>query len=411
VFDVSIDKKIIVLTVPEGNNKPYYAPAGFYMRIGALSQKMDRDSIVEMCQDEGLSRYDTIVRKDLPIDNRFNDVAFKRYLRAANISDVLDKETTLQNLDCAKLSGDKLCYTNAGALFFRDNTEDGNYSHAEIVCALYKGVEKVDILDAKRFDGDIISNIDDAVVFLKKHLRVRYEIKTVQRKDILELPEDALREAVINAVCHRNYFQTGARVMVEIFDDRVDITNPGGVPKGITPENFGTLSITRNDVIAKMLHRIKYIEEMGTGIKRMRNATKELDVAAPEFELNNFFKVTFKRTLLHTDIPSDSQSPPIAAQSAISDTQAILSDTKRYSNDCKQLQAFKTDTRVSLSDRKTTIISWLEENKKATSSELARFLGVSNVWARKILRSMASDGVIEKVGDDRDTYYTLKSPK
>ena len=74
-----------------------------------------------------------------------------------------------------------------------------------------------------------------------------YKIETLQRENILELPEDALREAIVNAVCHRDYFEKGARVMVEVFDDRVDIVSPGGVCKGITNENFGTISeISKN---------------------------------------------------------------------------------------------------------------------------------------------------------------------
>ena len=135
----------------------------------------------------------------------------------------------------------------------------------------------------------------DVMVFLKKHLRMRYKIETLRRENILELPEDALREAVVNAVCHRDYFEKGARVMVEIYDDRITIISPGGVCKGITHENFGTISITRNSILASMLYRVGYIEQMGTGIVRMKNAAKEAKVAEPEFELSGFFKVTFRR--------------------------------------------------------------------------------------------------------------------
>ena len=213
----------------------------------------------------------------------------------AKISDVLEREAILKNLNCAGMSGGKFCFTNAGALFFRVNDEDVVFRHAGIVCALYKGTDKAYILDAKELNGDIVSNVDDAIVFLKKHLRVSYKIEGLRRENILELPEDALREAVVNAICHRDYFEKGARVMVEIFDDRVDIVSPGGVCKGITRENFGTVSITRNSVIASMFFRIDYIEQMGTGIRRMRNAAREANVAEPEFEFTGFFKVTFKR--------------------------------------------------------------------------------------------------------------------
>jgi predicted HTH transcriptional regulator len=88
-------------------------------------------------------RYNEIVRNDLPIDERFNEAAFKRYIRTAKISDVLDRKTVLKNLKCAVMSAGKLCFTNSGALFFRVNDEDMEFRHAGIVCALYKGTDKV----------------------------------------------------------------------------------------------------------------------------------------------------------------------------------------------------------------------------------------------------------------------------
>jgi ATP-dependent DNA helicase RecG len=101
--------------------------------------------------------------------------------------------------------------------------------------------------------------------------------------------------------------------MVEIFDDRVDIVSPGGVCKGITPENFGTISITRNSNVASMLHHRRYIEQMGTGIKRMLNAAREAQVIEPEFELTGFFKVTFKRN------ESENPTDPNRSQTVVND--------------------------------------------------------------------------------------------
>jgi ATP-dependent DNA helicase RecG len=118
---------------------------------------------------------------------------------------------------------------------------------------------------------------------------------------------------VVNATCHRDYFEKGSRVMVEVFDDRVDVVSPGGVCKGITRENFGTVTITRNPIIASMFFRIDYIEQMGTGIGRMRDATRKANVAEPVFEFDGFFKVTFKRNPPDTSIGRQSAAnrPPI----------------------------------------------------------------------------------------------------
>jgi ATP-dependent DNA helicase RecG len=83
--------------------------------------------------------------------------------------------------------------------------------------------------------------------------------------------------------------------MIEIFDDRVVISNPGGLPKGLKPKNFGKVSMARNPIIASLLQRSDYIEKMGTGIRRMLNSMEEAKLPAPEFEMDGFFIVTMKR--------------------------------------------------------------------------------------------------------------------
>ena len=380
-LDVSMGilDNVIVLTVPEGTHKPYSCPAGFYLRSGPNSQKLDRDSIIKFFQSEGRVRYDEILREDLPVAGNFNEEAYKKFIRLAGISEVLGRDAILRNLKCAGDVRGKLCFTNAGALFFRKNDEDIEFRHTEVVCALYKGLNKVYILDTKELGGDIMSKVDNTVLFLKKHLRMSYKIVSVRRENILELPEDALREAIVNAVCHRDYFEKGARVMVEIFDDRVNIVSPGGVCKGITPENFGTISITRNNTIATLLHRSDYIEQMGTGIERMRNAARDAQVAEPEFELSDFFKVTFKRDAI--------------LSSEASDRQAIAVDR----------QAIET------SDRRSVILTHLEEHRQVTATAAATLLGLSKSRTRAVLLAMVNDGMLEKISDKRYAYYVLKS--
>ena len=108
------------------------------------------------------------------------------------------------------------------------------------------------ILDRKEFSGNIIENIEDALLYLRQHLQLRWEITndSPRRREILELPEAALREAMVNALCHRDYLEEGAQVTVELFDDRLEIYNPGGLPKGLRPEEFGTRSVCRNPLTA-----------------------------------------------------------------------------------------------------------------------------------------------------------------
>jgi len=380
--EIIIYDKIIVITVPEGAKKPYSCAKGFYLRSGPNSQKLDRASIIEFFQNEEYVHYDQIVRKDLLLDDKFNKNAYKSYIRAAGISNVLDRDSILINLNCADYVNARLCFTNAGALFFRQNEDDVKFRHAGIVCGLYKGIDKAYIIDAKELSSDIVSNIDAAIAFLKRHLNISYKIETLRREDILELPEDALREAIVNAICHRNYFEKGARVMVEIFDDRVEITSPGGGCKGITKENVGKIRSTRNGILASMLFRIGYIEQMGTGIMRMKAATKNANVAEPEFDLQDFFRVTFARNQ-----QSGSQL------SIASDRQAIASDRQA----------------IEIGDRVTAILQYLEENKRGKSADFSSLLGLSPQRVRVILNGLIQEGLITKHGDKRHTYYTYNT--
>jgi len=96
-------------------------------------------------------------------------------------------------------------------------------------------------------------------------------------------------------VAHRDYFEKGANVMVEMFDNRIEITNPGGLVKGLKPKDFGKKSVLRNPNIANLLHRIGYIEKMGTGINKIKHLMTEAGLPQVEFEFNHFFTATFKR--------------------------------------------------------------------------------------------------------------------
>jgi ATP-dependent DNA helicase RecG len=330
------------------------------------------------------------------------------------ISDVLPRESMLKNLSCAGVGRDGgLSYTNAGLLFFRDNRQNLYFDFTHVICALYKGTDKVDIIDAKHFDGSIMENIDNAMVFLKRNLRVRYEIKTLQRKNILELPEDALREAVTNAVCHRDYFEKGSRVMVEIFDDRVEVTNPGGAPKGITEDNFGSVSITRNPIIASLLHRAHYIERMGTGIGRIRNAAKEANVAEPVFELNHFFKVTFKRNELSISISS--QLTPDRYNVDTSDTTHVTDNAGNSAYGGINSTDGSLNGGISIAcgglnnGNRAIVLGILKNEPTVTMADISRHASIPVRTVERIMAALKKDGLVERAGSKKSGYWLVLS--
>ena len=288
-------KNILVINVREGTDKPYRCASGFYTRTGPNPQKLSRDQIVNFIQAEGKIRYDELIKRNFTSKDIDSD-KLKRFLELSHISSVLDKPLLYKNLGIGEIQEGKVLFNNLAVLFFAKKLNE-IYYHTVVTCALYKGKEKATVLDRKDYNIDLISNVDLAMNFLKQYLPLRYEFTgELARKEIPELPYEALREALINAVVHRDYFEKGANVMMEIFDDRIEITNPGGLVKGLTPENFGKVSMLRNPGIANLFQRIDYIEKMGTGIERIRLALKTAKVAPVQYEFNPvYIKAVFLR--------------------------------------------------------------------------------------------------------------------
>ena len=171
------------------------------------------------------------------------------------------------------------------------------YTHTEIACAFFKGTQKTYLLDALRCNRDLLTNIDDSMMFLRKSLRLAYRVvegKT-QREEVLEIPEAALREAIVNAVTHRDYLNKHANITIDVYADRVEISNYGGLPKGMHKKDFGKKSMPRNLRIAELMRRVGYIEQFGTGIRNMRMLVKQAGLPPIRFAIDSFFTVILRR--------------------------------------------------------------------------------------------------------------------
>src|SRR3989338_1500454 len=211
--------------------------------------------IKEMLLSQGPVRFDKQLKE---FDSKdFDKIAFADYLKRANIGYSRDKDNILFNLgvqDQGKL-------TNTGVLFFSKNPKK-YLINAYVTCARYKGTEKVKVIDRKDIEANLIRQVEDSIKFIERNTMVEYEIKGLERKEIPEYPIEALREAVLNAVMHRDYFETGANVQIDILDDRISITNIGGLIKPLTKDKLGKIAVRRNPLIADLFHRVGLVEKM-----------------------------------------------------------------------------------------------------------------------------------------------------
>lgn len=327
--DISLeefDNKVIIIHVPEGKKKPYRSTGGFYLRSGASSIKMSTQEIIAFVKSEGRVRFDELESRDVKYPDERNDVAVDRFKRLARIDNTLSADDLLTNLNVLYRQ-DKPVLNNAGVLFFVKNPAL-YIPHNSVICVLYKGNGKVNIIDKKAFDLDIITNIDDALDFLKKHLNLAYVIKEKRRREDLEIPEVVLREAIVNAVAHRDYFEKGAVVMVEVFDNRVEISNPGGLPKGLSEADFGTRTLARNPLIASLLNRAGYIEKLGTGVPRIRKTMEDAALPEPVFRFDHFFTVILRRYNPVSELRKDLDIPEAKARRIAFILEKLVQGTK-----------------------------------------------------------------------------------
>ena len=289
---ISIEEidNVLAINVKEGTNKPYRCSAGFFLRQGSNSQKLSTEEIREFFNKERKILFDEATNIEFGFQNGFDKKKLDNFLARAKISRVIPERDILKNIGILADDGK---FKNAGVLFFCKNVSQF-IPQAIVTCVLYKGKDKTYIIDKKDFDEDIISNYENSMKFLYTHLKIIYRIEgSGPRKEIPEVPEESLKECLINSLAHRDYLENGARVQVDIFDDRVEISNPGGLI--IKEEEFGKRSLSRNPLLFSLMQKTDLVEQVGSGINRIREAMKRAGLKAPAFEFGKFFAVTLFR--------------------------------------------------------------------------------------------------------------------
>ncbi len=241
---------------------------------------------------EGEIRFDLSLCPDFSYPKDFDYDKYKAWLQLSGISSHLFVEDVLINIEAAEQVSGRLLFRNAGVLFFGKHVRKF-IPDAYITCLLARGADKVHILDRKDFDGGIVADIQDALRFVERNTRTAWRIEGLRREDIPEYPIKALREAITNAVMHRDWFFGGANVFIEIYSDRIEVVSPGDLPKGLALAELEHKSVRRNTLIADLLHRIGFIEKAGTGIQRIREDARIQGCPDPEFKAGRFFIATF----------------------------------------------------------------------------------------------------------------------
>ncbi len=312
-------------------------------------------------------------------DTEFNldEGKLKRFLSKAGIDEGAIKEQDLYKLGCGKFNGTEFIVNNAGALFFAVKPQEF-VEHSYITCALYQGTGMASVIDRKDLEGDLLSLVDEAEAFVKRHTRLAYRFDGFKRIDIQEYPYDAIREAIINAVCHRDY-SLGNNVFVNVFEDRVEIISPGSIPNDLSIKQVYGTSNPRNLRIVDLFKKAGYIEKLGSGLKRMDELMLVHGLKKPVYETNNaFFKVKFfgpGKNILELVRPS------------------------------KELDLRE----LGLNKRQVDVLNHLQEKGSLTRKEIEEFLGTTKKTTTRDLSELIEKGFVKREGKSKKARYTLNS--
>lgn len=298
IHEEEIDGKRCIRVKASGNQAPYFAFGRAYMRVG------DKDLLLSARELEGLfvvKNKETLRWDNKPCPNaRAGDIDIGKlmaFLQKANL-DFESVDISLLKLGLMAPDG----ITNTAILLFSDYPQKF-IPNSELRCAVFGGSGTARILDRKEFRGDLFTLVDEAQAYVNRNTHLGMRLEGMARVDVPEIDESALREAIINAFCHRDYHNPDT-VNIAVFTDRVEIRSPGRLYGGLTLETIthGGVPHRRNELLAEMLHRIRYIERWGRGI----GLILEKEPTATFKEVGQVFITVFKRKNVPEKVPESS---------------------------------------------------------------------------------------------------------
>ena len=372
-IDLEEFKDILIINIYEGDNKPYKCRDGFFLRAGPNSQKLKRDDIIEFSVSEGKIRFDEQTKNKFNFPDNFDEKKLDKYLKIAKITKNIKKEKILINLGVAIKEKDKFKLNNAGILFFARNPEKF-FLTSKVICVNYQTNEKVNILDKKIFDNGIIDNLHEVINYVQKHINVEYKIKKLEREEISQYPLEAIRECIVNALMHRDYFDKSGDILVEVFKNKIMVSNPGGLVKWMKPGEFGTTSRTRNSLVANLLAKTIYVEKLGTGINRIKKAMSNAKLPKPEFRFNgSFFAILYDKTYFGEKV------------------------TKRVTE--------KVTKRVTENQKK--ILNNISKDSLITVKKLSQIVGISERKIKENIAKLKQKGLLKRIGPAKGGHWEI----
>jgi ATP-dependent DNA helicase RecG len=368
-------KPVLMITVPQGLPHVYSFRGKYLVRRGAANRPLHPRQLRQLMMERGAVSFEALV----PEGARLDDLDWEevdRYLAQLSGLASGSRQDALLRRGCLAQREGAPVPTYAGLLLF--GREPQRWVHSsEILVVRYAGRDMSDRFVREEVQGTLPEQIRRAEAFVVDNMRRGVRLLGLERVEETEYPVEAIREAIVNAVAHRDYQIRGDEIRVLMFSDRIEFYSPGRLPGHITVQNMVDERFSRNEIIVQILSDMGFIERLGYGIDRMIKQMAKVGLPSPTFEETAAgFQVTLK-----------------------GHGAALISE---------QIDSLRWQ-HLGLNERQELALGYLRENGRITNREYQELVpDVSAETIRRDLADLVRKGLLLKIGEKRATYYIFK---
>jgi ATP-dependent DNA helicase RecG len=403
--------EVMCVTVPAQKYKPYSIGWRAFVREGSGSRRLTNAEIKDLYYAVGRAHFDKEPCEAFSMKAHLRAEVWERFIGRARIPEAMHTILALRNLGLVDHE-DRMTY--AGAWLLADDIRQFTES-AYVSCTLFRGTEEVGSLERRDFHGSLPEIADEALAWVLRRINVQFTIWDEDAEARPELPGEALREALANAIVHRDY-RSRDHVRVHVFKDRVEITSPGGLPEGMNEADLGTKSVPRNPLLYGMLARMDLVPGIGSGIRRMKSLCRAYGVEEPRIEISGTrVSISFRRppaiqlqpstiddeefATIQDSLFSMPDSGKMAPEGPVDEVDNTGSQTTRYRYHTGLIQAWERKTTVQVRE----LVRVLDRDRSRV--QILEGLGLRNRSNLVVnyLRPALGAGLVEMTIPDKPT--------
>ena len=392
-FHIEDGKKLILLDVYAGKETPYYyvgeGNMTAYIRLGNESVPADNITLKRLVLRGTNRSYDSLIS-----NYKFTNMAFTKLRSVYKHKTGKDFEDS--DYESWGIIDEEGNLTNAGALL----ADESPIRHSRVFCTRWNGLDKasglIDAIDDEEYIGGLVNLLQDSMSFVSRNTKKAWRKTGNGRIEMPDYPDAAILEGIVNALIHRDYLELGSEVHIDMFDDRMEIYSPGGMPDGRKVQDLDLRNISsrrRNPIIADIFNRLKYMDRRGSGFKKILDSyefqehyTEEMK---PEFRSSNS---EFWLILKNLNYNVNSIGKDLSVQIA-ENRMPIKNADKRVPIKTKQ--------------QLEKIFQYLSERSECSCKDICILLDVKERRARQLLQILQEQERVESYGANKIRRYRL----